>query len=424
MSLRTRLLLGLAVLVLSAVASTGWLVLSVARARLAGAQEADARLVAASVAHLLRLSYDPQLPLADARNRASLSSAARAAIERGDARELVIVDGRGTPIFGDAHGDGALAAASTGAPLLRHAGSSILVYAALTGPSGPVGALRVRTPGDDALGAALGDARLLLLAVTMVDGGLVLLFGALFIRRVVGPLEALQKNARRVAAGELDVPPVESRGDDELGRLTEAFNRMTASLRQQRDTLVAQEKLATVGRLAAGVAHEFGNPLQAVLGYADLLLRDEPAPAPDAPINDRRDMLERIRRETERIRGIVADLLDYSRPVAGAAEPVRLAECVDVALSLLRPQARFRDVAVETRLAPDLPPAAASSSRVVQVLVNLLLNAADAMGGTGRITVEARALERENAVELSVADSGPGVPAADRARIFDPFFTT
>jgi signal transduction histidine kinase len=252
--------------------------------------------------------------------------------------------------------------------------------------------------------------------VTLVDAGLVLLFGALYIRRIVEPIEALSQAARRVAAGELDLPPLAAAASgDELSRLTGDFNRMTASLKQQRDHLVAQEKLVTVGRLAAGVAHEIGNPLTTVLGFVDLLLHDEPAEGP------RRDALQRIRGETERIRGIVADLLDYSRPAAGAIEPIDLAEVLDATLALLRPQARFRDVAVEQRL-PPLPQVAASVNRVTQILINLLLNAADAMGGQGSLVVSGAADER--AVELRLSDSGPGVVVADRGRIFDPFFTT
>jgi signal transduction histidine kinase len=266
-------------------------------------------------------------------------------------------------------------------------------------------------------------ARQLLVALALLAGALMLWVGVLFTRRLVGPVEALAQAARRVAAGELDVPPVALRGrDDEMARLTTAFNRMTASLREQRDRLVAQEKLATVGRLAAGVAHEVGNPLAAVLGYAEMLLADEPTAGEAA--RERRDMLERIGKETERIRHIIADLLDYSRPVADAVEPVKLGEVVQAALGLLGPQARFRAVTVDNQVPPDLDPAAASTSRLVQVLVNLLLNAADAMGGSGRITLTARRLDGDAGLALSVRDFGPGVPEADRDKLFDPFFTT
>jgi signal transduction histidine kinase len=294
----------------------------------------------------------------------------------------------------------------------------VYYYAPLRADGHVVGAARVRLAGGADVAQALRRARLLLVGVTLFDGGLVLLFGALFIRGVVEPIEELSAAARRVAAGELDLPPLEREPAraDEVARLVDDFNRMTASLRAQREHLVAQEKLATVGRLAAGVAHEIGNPLAAVLGYVDLLLHDEPADGPH------RDALERIRKETDRIHGIVAELVDYARPVTGTIAPVALGDVVAASLSLVRPQARFRGVQVTCALPDGLPPAAAAESRMTQVLLNLLLNAADAVAGAGTITIDGRADGEQ--VELSVRDSGPGVAPADRERIFDPFFTT
>jgi signal transduction histidine kinase len=403
-SLRTRLLVGLAVLVLVAVASSGWLVLQVARARLEATQLDRAQILGRQLAAVLEERLDERGAFAEAARR----------LEVDGAIEVVALDGSGVPLYGDASNDGALRGAIAGAPFVIRRAQTILVYAPLRAPSGTTGAVRLSL--SDRLPRALGDASLLLVGVTLVDGGLVLLFGLLFIRRVVGPLEALAQAARRVADGALDAPAVAvtTRGD-EIARLTENFNRMTASLRAQRDTLVAQEKLATVGRLAAGVAHEVGNPLAAVLGYADLLLADAPADSPS------RDMLERIRKETERIRAIIADLLDYARPPSGELAPVAMRDAVDAAVSLLRPQARFREVTVDNRVDAALV-ARANESRVLQILINLFLNAADAMGTKGAVTVDGRS--DGDAVELTVSDEGPGVPVADRAKIFDPFFTT
>jgi signal transduction histidine kinase len=163
------------------------------------------------------------------------------------------------------------------------------------------------------------------------------------------------------------------------------------------------------------VAHEIGNPLTAVLGYVELLLADTTDELS-------RDSLERIKSETARIHRIVHDLLEYARPVADVTEPVDLGAVVRTAIDLCRPQPRFRDVAIEAEV-DGRPPVAASSRRLLQVLLNLLLNAADAIGGEGTITVAATALE-DGRVALEVTDSGPGVPDDDRTRIFDPFFTT
>jgi signal transduction histidine kinase len=262
------------------------------------------------------------------------------------------------------------------------------------------------------------QARMLLILLAAFDTAVAVLFGAWFMRRVTDPSLALAKAAKRVAAGDLEGPPVDAGAPGtEVAMLADAFNQMTSSLRNRRDQVVAQEKMATVGRLAAGVAHEVGNPLAAVLGFVEILIPDEK----DA---ERRDMLERIRKETGRIRDIISDLLDYSRPRTDVPEAVVLAEVVDVALGLVRPQARFRDVAVTTELPEGLPAVSAAAPRLVQVMLNLLLNAADAMGGSGKIAISAKALDGDAGVALFVSDSGPGVPEGDRDKIFDPFFTT
>jgi two-component system NtrC family sensor kinase len=401
MSLRTRLLVGLAVLVFAAVASAGWSVLAVARAKLQAAEEARAPAVGAQVAALVERACGATC------TAPAVTATVAALVESGAAPEIVAVD------------DARRVLVATGdARALETAGDAVWWYGPLHAGGRTAGALRVRMPAEAAIAQALRDARALLVGITLFDGGLVLLFGALFIRRVVEPIEALSASARRVAAGELDVAPQAALATrDEVAHLVDDFNRMTASLRRQREQMVAQEKLVTVGRLAAGVAHEVGNPLAAVLGYVDLLLHDEPADG------ERREPLERIRKETDRIRGIVADLLEYSRPLQGSVEAVRVGDAVEVALSLVRPQPRFGEVEVVRELSDDVPAVAAAQNRLVQVLLNLLLNAADAMGGRGRITITARA-DGSDAVELRVADSGPGVPAELRAQIFDPFFTT
>ena len=419
MSLRTRLLAGLAVLVFAAVATAGWSVLAVARVKLTEAEDARAGVLGTEIAALV------QRACADGCRAGDLAPVARALVDGGAVPELVVVDGErrlllaaGDVRAAQAVADARLGSALAGVPSLMRTGDAVFYYAPLRATAGrTVGAVRVRMPGDAEVARALHDARLLLVGVTLFDGGLVLLFGALFIRRVVEPIEALSGAARLVADGQLDLPPLpRPPSRDELAHLVDDFNRMTLSLRRQREQMVAQEKLATVGRLAAGVAHEIGNPLAAVLGYVDLLLHDEP------PDGARRDTLERIRKETDRIRVIVAELLDYSRPVTGAVEAVRVGEAVEVALSLVEPQSRWKDVTVTRALPAELPAVAAAQSRLVQVLLNLLLNAADAMDGRGTVAVRARS--DGDAVAIEVADSGPGVAAGDRALIFDPFFTT
>lgn len=271
--------------------------------------------------------------------------------------------------------------------------------------------------------------------------------GVLF-RGVARPLDRLLAAAERLGAdAPHDLPPLGPPGDagPGLSRAALAFERLAAALAEERARLAAKvdelaaanrrledareelgraERLATVGRLAAGIAHEVGNPLGAIAGYADLArarLREGRGAA------DVDDWLGRIATEAQRIDAIVRDLLDFARPAPPALRPVDVAAAADAAVRLARVQARFRDVEVRLDLPPALPPVVGDERRLAQVILNLLLNAADAMRGRGRVDVAARALPAEagaSRVELSVADTGPGIAPEHLPRLFDPFFTT
>ena len=220
-------------------------------------------------------------------------------------------------------------------------------------------------------------------------------------------------------------------GAYELASLAESFNSMTASVEQQlerlarqqrelatsKEQLIRSEKLASVGRLAAGVAHEVGNPLQSIIGFSEMLVGQDLAGGQE------KDFLGRIRDEANRIHRIIRELLDYARPVEDAMEPVDLAALVDQSLKLVAVQKKFREIKIVQKGLAALPPGAASSQRLVQVLVNIFLNAADAMAGQGTLTIIGHELE-DGRVELRVSNSGPPIPPEDHGRIFDPFFTT
>jgi len=237
---------------------------------------------------------------------------------------------------------------------------------------------------------------------------------------VLKPVQALEDAARRVAAGDLDAR-VALRGPGELGELADAFDRMTASLRAGHESLVRSEKLAGVGRMAAGVAHEVGNPLAAILGYVETLLGETAARPIDPAL--RREVLERVRGETDRIHRIIQELLEYARPAdEDSVEAVDVSRVAAAAVSLVRAQARGREAQLTVELPDGLPPARASAGRLTQVLVNLLLNAADATGGNGQVRVDGKT--QDGRVVIGVSDDGPGVPAEHRERLFEPFFST
>ncbi|HSA80793.1 MAG TPA: PAS-domain containing protein [Geminicoccaceae bacterium] len=191
-------------------------------------------------------------------------------------------------------------------------------------------------------------------------------------------------------------------------------------LQRQREALYQSEKLAALGVLLAGVAHELNNPLTVVLGEAALMesLAQQP---------DQRERASRIRAAAERCARIIKIFLSMARGQAGARAAVQLNDLIEQALELVAYQLRTSSIEVVRELAPALPAIAGDPHQLSQVLVNLLVNAQQAMLAAGpprRLTVATRHLLSEDRIELAVSDTGLGVPEAIRRRIFDPFFTT
>lgn len=261
-------------------------------------------------------------------------------------------------------------------------------------------------------------------------------------RLVVRPVEALARAAERVAQGgrALDAPTPRARELSELSqslrsmtahlfaqelalrRRLDELERTTARLDRTTEQLAGSARMASIGRLAAGVAHEIGNPLAAIMGMHDLIEDG------DLPRETAEDFLRRMKKETERIHGVVRDLLELARPSAdeGDAPSADVHEVFDDVLALLRPQKSWQDIACDVRCEAPHPLAAMSSKKLTQIVLNLALNAADAIHGTGRTggTITLSCRRREGAVEIAVEDDGPGVPAELREKIFDPFVTT
>jgi two-component system, NtrC family, sensor kinase len=243
---------------------------------------------------------------------------------------------------------------------------------------------------------------------------------------VVRPLQAMESATARVTAGDWD-QNIETTGPREVAALARSLNQMTASLASQREQLIRTEKLASVGQLAAGVAHEIGNPLAAVLGYVDILRSDlgETAGPPLLNAGERRDTLDRVKAETQRIHRIIQDLLAYSRPTVEEPQPTAPGKILRSSEALLRPQARFRALTV-TALPDEAawPAVLASPGRLTQVFVNLLINASDAMSASGKGTVTVTCRRVGPDVRLEFHDEGPGISPEVERKIFDPFFTT
>ncbi len=290
----------------------------------------------------------------------------------------------------------------------------------------------------------LGPARVVALA--LLAGTVTFAVGAALLIRSIGrPVDRLIAAAESLGRGAAsDLPLLEPPGEAAergLSRAAVAFERLAAALVAERfrlaekvseleranseilrarESLLRSERLATLGRLASGIAHEVGNPLGAIGGYVELA-RDRLKDAPQRA-NEADDFLARIGAETQRIDRIVRDLLDLARPAEPALASVRLEAPLDAALRLARVQGRFKAVDVEIAIQEGMRPVLADERRLAQVFLNLLLNAGDAMAGAGRVRIAAR--EQDGRVEVEVCDTGPGIPAADLEHVFEPFFTT
>jgi signal transduction histidine kinase len=286
-------------------------------------------------------------------------------------------------------------------------------------------------------------ARLLRLYLFLTGSVIAMFTYVLLTRLIVGPVENLTRATEQLAEGARSAQ-VPVAGAAEVARLAVTFNRMAAELKRQksaleqrlselehttqelyttRDQLVRSEKLASVGRLSAGIAHEIGNPLAAISGLIELLQLGGLSPG------EHDEFLMRVRSETERIHRIIRELLDYSR--ARPSEPLpdeqgNLASVIEEAVKLIAPQKDLRLVTIEVRIHDEQPWVMAPPHELTQVVLNLLLNAADAVDGEGSILVELarRSIEGHDKLELSVSDTGPGIPEALLGRVFDPFFTT
>jgi two-component system NtrC family sensor kinase len=275
----------------------------------------------------------------------------------------------------------------------------------------------------------------------------------LFVHRLVyRPLRDLEDGAGRLAAGNLD-QPIPVRSDDEFGELARSFNDMTTALRGSRTELrdwgrtleqrverrteqlrraqaeaARGEKLASVGQLASGVAHELNNPLTGILTFSSLLRQKLPDGSQDA------EDVDLVIRETKRCAGIIKRLLDFARDRPPEKRFADLNQIIEDTVRIVERQAHVRDIEIALDLDRTLPPIWADADQIKQVAMNMMINAQHAIEDKGTITVKScRALEAKSVepgaapvpmVEFAVIDTGCGISEKNLRRIFDPFFTS
>jgi two-component system NtrC family sensor kinase len=260
--------------------------------------------------------------------------------------------------------------------------------------------------------------------------------------QITRPLAVMVEATDRIARGDLNYRVAIS-GQDEIGLLAQEFNSMTEDLRNARDNLtewgrtlerrveerthqlreaqdqlIQSEKLASLGKMAAGVAHEINNPLTSILLNTHLLLEET------ADGDENREPLTLIADEAGRCAQIVRGLLNFARQTPATTVPAKVNEIIERALQLLERQASFRNIKIERDMDPSLPSIRLDKNKIQQVFSNLTLNACEAMPNGGTLRITSRMSRDGTAIEIIFTDTGVGIPRENIPKLFDPFFTT
>jgi len=259
--------------------------------------------------------------------------------------------------------------------------------------------------------------------------------------RIIKPLQSMVIATHEIAKGDLD-HKVEVQSRDEVGDLAASFNQMTEKLKvaneeliewgktlenkveertkelvEMQSHLIQSEKLASIGKLAAGIAHEINNPLGGILIYSHLLLEETKK---DTPAHEN---LKKIVKETSRCKNIVKGLLEFSRPKEPEMSPTDINDVVNRSLSLFERQALFQNIQVRREFS-DLPKIVADGAQLQQVFTNIIVNAAEAMDGCGVLTIQTLMNDQSDCIRVEFSDTGHGIKEEDMHRLFEPFFTT
>jgi len=246
-------------------------------------------------------------------------------------------------------------------------------------------------------------------------------FATLLARDIVRSLKVLEEHTKRISRGDFMLAPIGVK-DEEVKSLLQAFNRMTRELRMHQRQLVQSEKLASLGTLLSGVAHELNNPLSNVSSSAQILAED----LDELDKDFKKGLINQIMEQSDRARDIVRTLLEFSRITEFTWQELSLQELFQKTITLLRGQIASNieinlDIPKELKITVD-------KQRMQQVFLNLLKNAIDVIGENGKIWISCyEIIRKENdrrEIEILIEDNGPGIPAEIRDKIFDPFFTT
>ncbi len=262
-------------------------------------------------------------------------------------------------------------------------------------------------------------------AVTFIGMLLAIILANFFANSIIKPIKHLADISRHISNGDFSVK-ADIKAGDEIGELVNAFNKMARGLMERDEKLrdetsrqlMRSEKLAALGRMAAGIAHEINNPLTGTLMYGHFLLKRLPEGSQD------REDAKIIVDETTRCRELIRNLLDFSREIPPRKGLTHIDIILEKTVNIVKNQIYFKEVDIIRKKSDDLPELMVDQDQIQQVLINLLLNAAEAMPGGGDLVIETAHDKIKRKVIISVTDTGAGISPENLDRIFDPFFTT
>ncbi|MBI5810596.1 MAG: HAMP domain-containing protein, partial [Deltaproteobacteria bacterium] len=464
LGIRAQLIIGIVIMTLAGIGMIGLISIKIIESRAVSWKISEAeKTVRLARSSLMRYTSD------DAQKSLALLSSA---LMSADVSGFRLSDASGRVILKEgslagesgaviSHSDG-VKVRLAGAGWLNGAGSALFVEAALEGPRFGRGGLSFTVPMAD-IKEDMAAVRRFLLIYAALDSIIIIAFGLYFLSRsIVAPLKKLEAAAVRISGGALG-ERADAVVDNEVGSLALSFNRMAGRLEDEiktlervntellrtQDELLRSSTLAAVGSLAAGIAHEIGNPLGAVRGYMDILSKAAKEEGGD------KDIIDRCAKEVERIDAIVREFLELSRPSKRALRPQDVAGLLQEAVSTAAVHKDFEGVDVAASgISGDLPEVMIDEGKLRQVFMNLLLNAAQAMKGqAGKRTVTVEAFVERHPVDrmarlkrrkddqqflfpgteaalttdfvmVRITDTGAGISPEDARMVFDPFFTT
>ena len=312
----------------------------------------------------------------------------------------------------------------------------VTVFSPLYQKQNIIGGFKVKISLSD-IEQSLSRSRTIVILYILFSAVLIICFGTFLLSRyLVKPITRLIQFTDGISEGEFHSASVIDE-KNEIGKLSYSLNRMSVRLsddkkriedyisslkeanqrlKEAQAEVLRSEKLASLGRLSAGIAHEIGNPLGVIRGYTGMLLKG------GENQEEMQDYFRRIEVEIDRINRIINELLDYSRISPTESFPVDVNQVIREALSLTSLQKLPQDIKLTLRLADQIPPTLANTHQLVQVLINLILNARDAMPGGGEITIATH--DAGDTITVEIGDTGAGIREEDLAKIFDPFYTT